>query len=359
MWSDRRLLDLLKIEHPIIQAPMAGAMDAELVVAVSEAGGLGSLPCGMSDGEQIRAQVDAIRAKTRRPFQLNFFCHTAPVLNNARESAWRDRLSTYYAEFGVDPAAPAPRINRSPFNAELVALVEELRPPVVSFHYGLPEARLLERVKAAGCVVIGCATTVVEAHAIEDGGADAVIAQGLEAGGHRGMFLSDDIGSQIGTFALVPQIADAIAIPVIAAGGIGDARGIAAAFVLGAAGVSIGTVYLFCPEAKISSLYRAALASSHDDATALTNVFTGRPARGIVNRLIREVGPIAPDAPEFPLAGGALQPLRAAAERQGSGDFSPMWSGQSAAFGRSIAAGELTRALASDTQALLKRLPGD
>jgi nitronate monooxygenase len=356
MWLDRRLLDLLKIEHPIIQAPMAGAMDADLVVAVSEAGGLGSLPCGMLNADQIRAQVKAIRLKTQRPFQLNFFCHNAPSLNNARESAWRDRLSPYYAEFAIDPSAPVPSANRAPFDAGLAALVEELRPPIVSFHYGLPEKRLLDRVRAAGCIVIGCATTVAEARAIEEGAADAVIAQGLEAGGHRGMFLSDDLGTQIGTFALVPQIVDAVAIPVIAAGGLGDARGIAAALMLGATAVCIGTAYLFCPEARISPPYRAALATAKDDSTVLTNVFSGRPARGIINRYVREVGPLALEAPDFPLAGGALAPLRAAAEREGSGDFSPMWSGQSAALGRCIPAGELTRALIAETGELLDRL---
>ena len=200
------------------------------------------------------------------------------------------------------------------------------------------------------------ATTVAEARWLEGRGVDAIIAQGIEAGGHRGMFLSEDIAGQVGTFALVPQIADAVKVPVIAAGGISDARGIVAALALGAAGAQIGTAYLFCPEAKISAPFRAALQAARDDATRLTNLMTGRPARGFANRVMREIGPMAEIAPEFPLAAGALAPLRAKAEERGSGDFSPLWSGQAAALGREMPAGALTVKLAQETQEHLRRL---
>jgi len=356
MWPDRRLLDLLHIELPIIQAPMAGAMDWELAAAVAEAGGLGSLPAGMLTPSQIREQVERTRGRTAKPINLNFFCHAPPVLNNAREAAWRTRLAPYYTELGVDPAAPVASSNRAPFNAELCDLVLALEPEVVSFHYGLPEAALVRRIKQAGLLILCSATTVAEARRVAADGADAVIAQGLEAGGHRGMFLARDLASQIGTFALLPQIADAIDVPVIATGGIVDARAIAAAFALGASGVQIGTGYLFSPEAKISAPHRTALAVAGEHDTTLTNVFSGRPARSIVNRLVREVGPLTDLAPEFPLAAGALAPLRAKAEPQGLGDFTPLWAGQAAPLGRALPAGELTRRLAEEALARMRRL---
>ena len=356
MWPDRRLIELFGIEHPIVQAPMAGAQDGALAAEVSAAGGLGSLPCAMLSAEKIREEVDKIRRRTSRPINLNFFCHVPPELNNAREAAWRDRLAPYYREYGLDPAQPVPASMRMPFDAALCAVVEELRPRVASFHFGLPAPDLVARVKGAGCAVVSSATTVTEARWLEEHGADAIVAQGVEAGGHRGMFLSEDIAGQVGTFALVPQIADAVKVPVIAAGAIADARGIAAALALGAAGAQIGTTYLFCPEAKISAPYRAALKAARDDTTTLTNLMTGRPARGILNRVMREVGPLSEIAPQFPLAAGALAPLRAKAEERGSGDFSPLWSGQAAALGREMPAGALTAKLAEETQALLRRL---
>jgi nitronate monooxygenase len=358
MWPDRRLIDLFKIEHPILLAPIAGAMDAHLAIEVCEAGGLGSLPSAMIDAAQVRSEMVRIRAGTRRPINLNFFSHKPPTLNNAREARWRDRLEPYYRELNIDPAAPVPTSNRVPFDAALCDIVEDLQPEVISFHFGLPEADLLRRVKATGCKLISSATTADEARWLEAQGVDAVIAQGYEAGGHRSMFLTDDLAAQVGTFALVPQVVDAVKVPVIAAGGIGDARGIAAAFMLGAAGVQIGTAYMHCPESKISALHRAALKSSRSDGTMLTNVMTGRPARYIVNRLVREVGPISELAPEFPLAAGALAPLRASAEAQGSADFSPMPSGQAASLGRAMPARELTRALAEEAQALLRKMAG-
>jgi len=356
MWPNRRLLDLFGIKHPIVQAPMAGAMDTEMAIAVSNAGGLGSLPAGMLNADQLRAQVENFRAACGKPVNLNFFAHTPPVPNNAREHAWREKLKPYYAELEIDLHAPVPSSNRAPFNAALCEAVEELKPGVVSFHYGLPEQALIKRVKEAGCVVMSSATTVAEARWLEDNGCDAVIAQGVEAGGHRGMFLTADLATQIGTFALVPQIVDAVKIPVIAAGGIGDARAIVAALALGASAVQLGTAFLHCPEAKIAAAHRAALRSARDDGTVMTNVMTGRPARGFVNRIIRELGPISDIVPEFPLAGGALAPLHAKAQAQGSGDFSAMWAGQAAALGRELPAGELTVALAEEAQALMRRM---
>jgi nitronate monooxygenase len=357
MWPDTRLTKLIGIEHPIVLAPMAGAMDYELVAAVSEAGGLGSLPCAMLTAQMLRDQLANIRAITDKPVNVNFFCHVAPLPNNAREARWRDKLKPYYEELGIDPSAPVPSSNRAPFDATFCEVIEELKPEVVSFHFGLPEASLLKRVKAAGAVVMSSATVAAEAVWLEEHGADVVIAQGYEAGGHRGMFLTDDIAAQVGTFALVPQVVDAVKVPVIAAGGIADARGIAAAFALGAAGVQIGSAFLHCPEAKISPMHRAALKSAGDAGTALTNLMTGRPARGIVNRVMRKMGPMG-EAPAFPLAAGALAPLRAKAEAAGSGDFSPMWSGQAAALGVAMPAGALTRKLAAAAQVELQRLAG-
>jgi nitronate monooxygenase len=359
MWPDRRIIELFKIELPIVQAPVAGAMDWELAAAAAQAGALGSLPCAMLNAAQVREQMARIRARTSKPINLNFFCHTQPELNNAREARWRERLAPYYRELGIDPAAPVPSSNRTAFDAAMCEVVEETKPDVVSFHFGLPPSRLLERVKASGFPIVSSATTAAEARWLEARGVDAVIAQGCEAGGHRGLFLTDDsndVTTQAGTFALVPQVVDAVQVPVIAAGGITDARGIAAAFALGAAGVQIGTAYLWCPEAKISKPHREALKSAREDGTALTNLMTGRPARGFINRVMREIGPISDVAPEFPLAAGALAPLRTKAEAQGSGDFSPMWAGQSARLGRALPAAELTKTLAAEALERMREL---
>jgi nitronate monooxygenase len=355
MWPDTRLRDLFGIDVPIVQAPMAGPVFSDMVIAVAEAGGLGSLPCATMGIEQLRSEFATVRRGTTRPINVNFFCHTPPTFDADREAAWRERLRPYYTELGLDPDAPVTRSNRTPFDQEACALVEDLRPEVVSFHFGLPEQRLVDRVRATGAIILSTATTVPEARWPEDHGCDAIIAQGAEAGGHRGMFLTDDIATQLGTFALVPQVVDAVRVPVIAAGGIADARGIVAALALGAAGVQIGTAYLFTPEARLAVPHREALSSERARETALTNIFTGRPARGILNRVMREVGPMTDVAPAFPLAGGALAPLRAATAGMGSGDFMSLWSGQSAALCRQATAGELTRRLASEAMALLER----
>ena len=354
MWPDRRLLDLFKTEHPIVLAPMAGAMDFELAAAVAEAGGLASLPCAMLNAEQAREQIAKFRARASKPLNVNFFCHKPPQLNNAREARWREALKPYYEELEIDPAAPIPTSARNPFDAAFCDMVEELKPEVVSFHFGLPPAELFKRVKTLGCVTMSSATTVAEARWLEAQGVDVIIAQGFEAGGHRGMFLSDDLNAQVGTFALVPQIVDAVKLPVIAAGAVSDARGIAAAFMLGAAGAQVGSAFLHCPESKISALHRAVLAGAQDDTTRVTNLMTGRPARGFINRVMRDIGPISDLAPEFPLAGGAIMPLRAKAEAKGSGDFTTMWGGQAASLGRALPAGEVTRRLAADALALMK-----
>jgi nitronate monooxygenase len=359
MWPDRRLIDLFGIEHPIVLAPMAGAMDVELAIAVAQAGGFGSLPSALLDAEKLRAQVAQFQAAAPgKPLNLNFFVHRPAVPNNAREHAWREALKPYYAELDIDPAAPVPASNRAPFNDALCEVVEEIRPRVVSFHFGLPTPALVKRVQAAGCLILGSATTVAEARWLADHGCDVVIAQGFEAGGHRGHFLSDNLAAQPGTFALVPQVVDAVKVPVIAAGGISDARGIVAALALGAAAVQIGSAYLHCPESKIMPPHRAALKNAADDGTVVTNLMTGRPARGIVNRVMRDLGPLSPLAPEFPLAGGALAPLNAKAQAQGSGDFSSMWAGQAAGLGRALPARELTRKLADEAQALMQRMAG-
>jgi len=339
------ITDLFGIALPVIQAPMAGVQGSALAIAVSEAGGLGSLPCAMLSPEALEKELSAIHVATDKPYNVNFFCHRPPQPNAEREAAWRTALAPYYAEFGIDPAGIPAGPGRNPFSAETADIIEAFRPPVVSFHFGLPSAELLARVRKWGAKVLSSATTVEEALWLEAHGADAIIAQGLEAGGHRGHFLSHDLSAQSGTFALLPRIVHAVKVPVIAAGGIVDARGVKAGLALGAAGVQAGTAYLLCPEATTSAVHRSALKSSAAGHTALTNLFTGRPARGIVNRVIRELGPLTPAAPEFPLATSAIAPLRTAAESRGSGDFSPLWCGQNVLGCREVGAAEVTRSL--------------
>jgi nitronate monooxygenase len=339
------LTELFGIELPIIQAPMAGVQGSALAIAVSNAGGLGSLPCAMLGPDAMRKELAAIRAQTAKPFNVNFFCHSQPAPDDEREAAWRAVLAPYFAEYGIDASAILPGPARRAFDAEAADVLAEFAPPVVSFHFGLPSAELLTRVRAWGAKVLSSATTVDEALWLEARGVDAVIAQGLEAGGHRGIFLTDDASTQLGTFALVPQIAAAVKVPVIAAGGIASADGVAAAIALGAAGVQVGTSYLLCDEATTSALHRSALKSDAARHTALTNLFTGRAARGIVNRIMRELGPISSAAPRFPLAGAAIAPLRAKAESLGTGDFSPLWAGQNASGCREVPASVLTREL--------------
>jgi len=360
MWPDRRLIDLLEIEHPLVLAPMAGVGTAGLAAAVCKAGGLGSIGCGAMEPALAAETIKALRGLTGRPINVNFFCHVPAKADSARELAWHDRLSSYYRELGIDRESPPPRTDLAPFGDELCAIVEDLRPEVVSFHFGLPDPALLSRVKAAGCRVLSSATTVEEALWLEARGVDAIIAQGYEAGGHRGTFLVPDVDQAgtlaTGTLALVPQIVDAVSVPVIAAGGIADGRGIAAALALGAAAVQMGTAFLLCPEAATPPLHRDALRQARECATMVTNLFTGRPARVLPNRLTLEMDAILPGLPDFPLPMGALLPLRTQAEQRGSSDFTPLWAGQMAALAQEMPAKALTQRLVAQAIERLKRL---
>ncbi|HEU4670053.1 MAG TPA: nitronate monooxygenase [Dyella sp.] len=342
---DSRLTRLLGIAHPLLLAPMAGAADEALAIAVARAGGLGALPCAMLDADTLRAQVARFRAAVQAPLNLNFFCHAEPAADPARQARWRERLAPYYDALGVPRNTQADGAQRRPFDAAACALVEALRPEVVSFHFGLPAPALLGRVKAGGARVLGSATTVDEARWLAAHGCDAIIAQGWEAGGHRGAFLDTETATQPGLFALLPQVVDAVDRPVIAAGGIGDARGIRAALALGAAGVQLGTAFLLSDEARIRPLHRAALQSPRTARTAVTNLFSGRPARGIVNRLMEELGPMADDVPAFPTAGAALAPLRQRTEPEGIDDFVNLWAGEAAPLARTGSAEAIARGL--------------
>ena len=337
---------LLGLDLPLIQAPMAGVQGSALAAAVCNAGALGSLPCAMLSLPALQGELQALSAQTSWPYNVNFFCHSPPVPDAARQAAWQAALAPYYAELGLDAADIAPGAGRSPFSHEAADVLEPFRPAVVSFHFGLPSAELLARVRGWGSKILSSATTVAEARWLEAHGVDAIIAQGLEAGGHRGMFLTNEVSSQLGTFALLPQIAQAVRVPVIAAGGIASAQSAGAALALGAAAVQVGTAYLLCPEVNTSALHRAALKSDAAAHTALTNIFTGRPARGIVNRIVRELGPMSDLAPSFPLASAAMAPLRTRAESLGLSDFSPLWAGQNNSGCREIPAAQLTRELA-------------
>lgn len=340
-------LKRMDIELPIIQAPMAGVQDGALAIATCSAGGLGSLPCAMLDAEALHRELTAITHRTDRPYNVNFFCHAEPRPDAGRESTWRKLLAPYYSELGIDATAIAAGPGRAPFSFQMAEVLEIYRPPVISFHFGLPAPELLVRIRRWDPLIIASATTVSEATWLEDRGVDAIIVQGLEAGGHRGHFLCGDLTGQAGTFALLPRVLAAVKVPVIAAGGIADAAGVKAAMDLGAAAVQVGTAYLLCPEATTRSVHRSALGSDAAGHTAVTNLFSGRAARGIVNRLMRELGPLRDDIPEFPLAAAALAPLRAAAEAGGSGDFSPLWAGQNTRGCREVSAEEITRDLAA------------
>ena len=355
MWPNDRFIKLSGIDLPIIQAPMAGSALSNMVVAVSEAGALGSLACALLSVEQARKELETIRRRTSHSINANFFCHQPPRDDRTREMNWRQRLDAYYIQLQADNNTLSSSAC-APFDDKMCDLVMEFHPEVVSFHFGLPDKNLLHRVRSVGAKILSSTTSVGEARWLEDQGCDAIIAQGFEAGGHRGMFLTQDISTQVGTMALVPQVVDAVTVPVIASGGIADARGILAAFALGAAAVQIGTAYLRCPEAQISPLYRQALQEAKDNETAITNIVTGRPARAIINRFMREVGPISDVAPEFPLAAATLAPLRAKSEMAGSVDFTPLWSGQAARLSRELPAAELTKQLAAEALEKLRSL---
>ena len=327
---------------------MAGVQTSALCIAVSNAGGLGSLPCAMLTASQLRTELLAIQEGTKRPYNVNFFAHTPPEIDAARNLKWKNALAPYYSEMGLNIEEFPSGQGRTPFNAESAELLEEFKPPYVSFHFGLPKPELLKRVKAMGAQIISSATTVDEALWLQAQGCDFIIAQGLEAGGHRGHFLNHDLNLQMGTFALLPQIVKAVNVPVIAAGGIASSKGVTAAMALGAGAVQVGTAYLLAPECSTSAIHRKALQSEAARHTALTNLCSGRPARGIVNRMMRELGALSEFPPEFPLATPGIAPLRAKAESMGSGDFSPLWAGQNASECKNASAAMITQELAQE-----------
>jgi len=331
---------------------MANAAGVALAVAVIEGGGVGSLPCAMLSPGQALAQAQEVRGRARGPLNLNFFCHEMPM--GADDSAWRKLLQPYRNSFGAgDEDSEAPL--RLPFDEAMCAMVETVRPELVSFHFGLPDEDLLGRVRSAGCRILGNATTVEEARLLAGRGVDAIIAQGWEAGGHAGRFLEHRPEEHMGLFALLPQIVDSTGLPIIAAGGIADARGIAAALMLGATAVQIGTAYLRSPESLIGPAHRAALDSAEAERTIFTNLYTGGLARGLRTRLIEELGAVRPEAPPYPLAASALAPVAKATAARGEAGFSPMWAGQSARLAPALPARELTERLGRDALALLGR----
>jgi nitronate monooxygenase len=350
MWPRTDFLDLLGIAHPIVQAPMSGFTTPALAAAVCNAGGLGSIGCATMPPAAIREQAAAVRQATNRPFNLNFFVHAPPAVAPEAAARVRAGLAPWFAEFGLgtvpDPSAPFP-----PFDQERLDLVLELRPRVVSFHFGLPPSAAIRRIKEAGCLVFSSATTVGEARSLAAGGADVVIAQGFEAGGHRGSFSASPGTGMVGTMALVPQIVDAVPLPVIAAGGISDGRGIAAAFALGASGVQLGTSFLGCPEAAVPPLYRSQLRSAGDEMTEVTRAFTGRPARAIRNRFVAEMADA--EALAFPLQASLVGPLWQVPDEAARAQLTPFWAGQAVALIRELPAGRLVERLAAEAQALL------
>lgn len=341
-----RLPDLLGIELPVIQAPMAGVDSPTLAAAVSESGGLGSLACALLTPEQVKESWRIMRGMTTKPLNLNFFCHAIPDDDAEREHAWRMALAPYYRELDINPDSVPNVPLRMPFDDSMCAAVEEIRPEIVSFHFGLPSGDLLQRIKAVSAVIVSSATTVEEALWLEANGCDIVIAQGIEAGGHRGMFLTDDLTTQQSTATLTAQIIDAVSVPVIAAGGIGSPQNVAHMLSLGAIAAQIGTAYLFCPEARVSPFYLSRLTAQETQETAITNLYSGRPARGITTRFMREMGPMSDKVPPFPFAARGVAPLRQKSEATGSSDFAQLWAGSNFATGRIVPAGDLTRTLA-------------
>jgi len=354
-WTQNALTERLGIRYPIIQAPMAGASTPAMAAAVTRAGGMGSLGVALQSPDATRADCEAIRAATNGAYNINFFVHKDPAPAGEKGAAMRARLKPYYDELGLGEV-PAAEISSEPFNEDHLAVVLDAIPPVVSFHFGLPRPDLLKAVKDAGIYTISSATTVAEAKALEAGGIDAVVAQGFEAGGHRGTFDTPYEDGWIGTMALVPQIVDAVSVPVIAAGGIADGRGIAAALALGAQAAQVGTAFLPCPESMIPDVHRKALAEASGDQTRLTSAFSGRPARGLENRYMRETGGQEDSFPDFPILNTLTGPLRKGSAAAASPDFVSLWAGQAAGIHRVLPAGDLLEALAAETEKVLHGL---
>lgn len=353
MWPRTDLVDLLNIEHPIIQAPMAGSATPALAAAVSNVGGLGSLGCSEKSVEDLRARLEELRAATKRPFNLNFFAHSAPKENSEVTTQTRARVTPFYEELGLGNVPMSGEAPYDTFNADKLSLLLEIKPAVISFHFGLPEPEMVKALKDAGCRVLCSATTVAEAKSLNAAGVDAIIAQGWEAGGHRGTFDTsfEDVG--IGTMALVPQVVDAVDVPVIAAGGIADGRGIAAAFALGASGVQMGTAFLSCPEAQVSEIHRTVLRHASDEDTRLTRAFSGRPARAKNNRYMEAMAEHRTPLPDFPTMYSFSDPLREKSVANEDTDFQFLLYGQAAALNRQLPAAELFRALVNEARSIL------
>ncbi len=356
MWPDRRLCDLLGVTHPIIQAPMAGSDTPALAAAVANAGGMGSRGCAIMSPEQFGAAYEETRAATNGALNMNFFAHAAPGDDEQKAARARALLAPFFMELDLGEV-PSVTEGFLPFGGAIFEAVLEARPRVVSFHFGLPQARFVSALKEAGTVIMCTATTAAEARDLEARGVDAIIAQGWEAGGHHGFYLTQK-SAQTGTMALVPQIVDAVGVPVIAAGGIADGRGIAAAMALGAAGVQIGTAFLSCAESAISAPHRAALMASDGSDTRPTRAFTGRPARGVVNRYMAAMAAHEDDLPDFPLMNAVTGPLRKAGAAAGSPDFISLFSGQAVGLNREATATELVERLVAETRAAMARLAG-
>jgi nitronate monooxygenase len=356
MWPRRDLIDLLGIEHPIVQAPMGGESTPMLAVAVCNAGGLGGLGCSFMSLEELRAKADEIRSGTNRPFNLNFFAHPAPREDPDVNAQTRARVAPFYGELRL---ANVPDRGEAPcdtFNEAKLSVLLDIRPKVTSFHFGLPPPDMVRALRDVGSVILCTATTVAEARMLNDAGVDAIIAQGWEAGGHRGTFATSFEDFGVGTMALVPQVVDAVDVPVIAAGGIADGRGIAAAFALGASGVQLGTAFLSCPEANISDTWRAALRHARDDDTRLTRAFSGRPARARNNRYIESMAEHRISLPDFPTMYGFSEPLTRASAEAGNTDFEFLLYGQAAALNRELPAADLMARLIDEAQSVLARM---
>ncbi|USD68027.1 nitronate monooxygenase [Vibrio sp. SCSIO 43136] len=341
------LHQLFGIPTNIIQAPMAGVQNWELAVAVSKAGGLGSIPCGMLTPEQVAAEIEQFKAHSNYLYNLNFFCHHMPPVNKSRLANWQEKLQHHYDELGLKAPSEITGL-RYPFDEDVADTIESFQPPIISFHFGLPAPKLVERIKSWGTIILASATTVEEAVWLQNHGADMIIAQGVEAGGHRGMFLSNDLATQLPTLELVTAIREQVSLPIIAAGGIGSKKDVERLISQGCSGVQVGTAFLLCDEAKTTSVHRAAIKSSNTKS-AITNIFSGRPARGIVNKVMLEFGCISDDAPEFPYASIALAPLRAKAESLNSSDFTPLWAGTNTEGCQETTASQLIETLAVAT----------